>query len=85
MSVNLLSNLKLGVGWVKKMMTFRVVDIPPKDNNYELILKRAWSKHTRAKHDLGTNQINLHNGKEKTIVNVQWTLAVPTPKTTIGN
>ena len=57
--VGLIKNLKIDVGGVKKMMTFTVIDLPPTDNDYEMMLGRTWLKQAQAKHDWGTSKITL--------------------------
>lgn len=47
----MIRNLKIDVGGVKKMMTFTVIDLPPTDNDYEIMLGIAWLKQAQAKHD----------------------------------
>ena len=78
--VGLIRNLKMDVGGVKKMMTFTVIDLPPMDNDYEMMLGRTWLKQDQAKHDWGTSKITLQDGKEEVGVNVQRNPAVPASK-----
>jgi hypothetical protein len=40
---------------VKKMMTFTVIDLPPIDNDYEMMLGRTWLKQAQPKHDWGSS------------------------------
>ena len=59
--VGLIRNLKINIGGVKKMITFMVIDLPPTNNDYEMMPGRSWLKQGQAKHDWDTSKITLQD------------------------